>query len=232
MSKYTTELRFICEWQAGLDHSEGYLAAVHEIIEKARPIIFRFDYPIWDPEYRPVIETKFLKRFYTRELCCETYGRWKLFLEDKFNELFPYFNKYYQSDLLEFDPLRDYDLTRQYNRENSGESSGSGNVSVESSEDRNEHILYSDTPQGGLNGLDNNTYLTNATKNIADNSAGSETTTSEATETNTTEQYLEHVYGKSAGGSYAKMLQEYRETFLNIDKMLLDSCEDLFIKLW
>lgn len=232
MSKYTTELRYICEWQAGLDHSEGYLAAVHEIIEKARPIIFRFDYDIFDPEYRPVIETKFLKRFYTRELCCETYGRWKLFLEDKFNELFPFYNKLYESDMLKFDPLRDYDLTRESSRDNAGQSSGHGSVSTDNTENRLEHVLYSDTPQGGLNGLDSNTYLTNATKNTAANTSGSDTTTNESTETTTTEQYLEHVFGKSAGGSYAKLLQEYRDTFLNIDNMLLDNCEDLFFKLW
>ena len=49
---------------------------------------------------------------------------------------------------------------------------------------------------------------------------------------NNTEDYLERVTGKTAGVSYSKMLMEFRETFLNIDKILIDSLEDLFFGLW
>ena len=39
MSKYTTQLRFICETLAGLDESAGY-TDVPTIIETARPQLF------------------------------------------------------------------------------------------------------------------------------------------------------------------------------------------------
>ena len=71
MSKYTTEVRFICEHYAGLDESEGY-ANVEEIIERARPKVFDFDYPIFDSSYKPILETKILKHYYTREIGFET----------------------------------------------------------------------------------------------------------------------------------------------------------------
>ena len=32
--------------------------------------------------------------------------------------------------------------------------------------------------------------------------------------------------------SYAKMLKEFRETFLNIDMMVIESLSDLFFGLW
>ena len=48
----------------------------------------------------------------------------------------------------------------------------------------------------------------------------------------TTEEYLEHVKGKTPGASYSKLLQEYRETFLNIDMMIIDDLSDLFFGLW
>ena len=47
-----------------------------------------------------------------------------------------------------------------------------------------------------------------------------------------TESYLEHVRGKGGGVSYSAMLQEYRETFLNIDMMIIDDLEPLFMGLW
>ena len=47
MSKYTTEVRFICEVAAGLTESAGS-SKVDEIIAKAAPIVFNFDWPIFD----------------------------------------------------------------------------------------------------------------------------------------------------------------------------------------
>ena len=49
MSKYTTEVRFICETFAGYDESKGY-ESVKDIIEKARPKIFDFEYDLFDQE--------------------------------------------------------------------------------------------------------------------------------------------------------------------------------------
>lgn len=47
MSKYTTEVRFICESEAGLKKSGGY-NSVDDIITIASPKIFSFNYPIFD----------------------------------------------------------------------------------------------------------------------------------------------------------------------------------------
>ena len=78
MANFTTEVRSICETLSGLSESKGY-NSIAEIIENSRSRIFDFDYPIFDEEYRAVLETKILKHYYTREICAETYGRWKLF---------------------------------------------------------------------------------------------------------------------------------------------------------
>ena len=54
MSKYTTEVRFICEHSAGLTDSAGY-SSVDEVIEKAIPKVFSFNFPIFDEAYRDVL---------------------------------------------------------------------------------------------------------------------------------------------------------------------------------
>lgn len=110
MSKYTTEVRFICESLAGELESQGN-SKVKEIIENARVKIFDFDYPIYDSEYKGVLETKILRHFYTREIGAETYGLWKMWLETKMNEIMPYYNQLYKSTLLDFNPLYDVDVT-------------------------------------------------------------------------------------------------------------------------
>lgn len=109
MSKYTTELRFICERYAGLDESKGY-DNVNEIIEEARPKIFDFNYPIFDETYRKPLETKIIRHFYTREIAAESVGLWKLWLQNKMCEIMPYYNQRYNSELITFNPLHDTDL--------------------------------------------------------------------------------------------------------------------------
>lgn len=266
MSKYTTEVRWICETLADMneirDPSPGW------IIEHSKDKIFDFNFPIFDEAYRPVLETKILKRYYTREICCETVGRWKLFLEQRLNEIMPYYNKLYESELIEFNPFYDVNLTIDHKTENEGTEVGSGtrNTGTEGSEnidttrdtdtegsetiDETNWEYYSDTPQGTVGNIDNLTYLTNATKNTKDSTreyeqavdetinrdrsyeeAVDEATTSNKT-VNSTEDYLEHIVGKRGGQTYAKMLKEWRDTFLNIDMMVLDDLQDLFFNLW
>ena len=259
MSKYTTEVRFICEAYADEVESVG-LSGVENIIERARSKVFDFTYPIFDETYKGVLETKILKHFYTREIGAETVGLWKLWLNRKLNEIMPYYNKLYKSELLEFNPLYDFEVVREHTRTTQGtkEDSGvrteertetrgtSGNGSVNGSNENTKYDYYSDTPQGGVGNLDNLSYLTNARK-ITDNdtntsvntysedldvSAGVSGTSKVNSVINNTDDYLETVKGKQSGKSYAKMLEEYRSTFLNIDMQVINELNDLFMNLW
>lgn len=255
MSKYTSEVRFICENYAGLTESVGY-SSTNNVIAMARSKVFDFSYPIFDENYRSVLETKILKHFYTREIGAESVGLWKLWLDARLNEIMPYYNQLYKSELIEFNPLYDVDLTRDHLRNNNGTQNETGSFSENGSNsehDVNENTgsvnddnwnYYSDTPQGGVNGLASLTYLTNATHNTNANSSqglNERTGTGEthrsgdnrnSSSLNSTEDYLEHVRGKNGGASYSKMLQEYRQTFLNIDMQVINELNDLFMNLW
>ena len=119
MSKYTTELRFNCETLAESESSLGY-DNITTVIEKARPLLFNFDYPIFDNAYKSVLETKIIKHFYTQEIGFETVGLFKLKLDTKMNEIMPYYNQLYKSELLKFNPLYDTDITTEHQLTGSG----------------------------------------------------------------------------------------------------------------
>ena len=227
MSKYTTEVRYICEEAAGYDESKGY-NDVDKIIEDSVDIVFPFSFPIFDESYRNVLLTKILRHYYTREIGFETVGLWKLKMQTKLNEIMPFYNQLYNSELIKFNPLYDVDLetthvgdknsettkeeskTGVYNILNQKNENGSsdktssivegenrtgtsnneqnastaeneknvksGNNSETGVDTKNKvnssnysdnavnYDLYSDTPQGGLTGVDAETYLTNARK--------------------------------------------------------------------
>ena len=253
MSKYTTEVRFICENSAGLSESEG-ADNVDSILDKCWNKVFNFNFPIFDENYRQVLCRKILKHYYTREIAHETVGRWKLALNAKLNEIMPYYNQLYKSELLEFNPFYDVDLTRS--REGSGTSnrtsnntetnSGtSKNVSSESGTNNTDTLnRFSDTPQNSMDtqGIADSVPLTTVTKVNEDN-----TTTNESTDTltrndtktgngteniNNTDKYIETVKGKQGTENYSSLLKKFRETFLNIDMMIIEDCSDCFFTLW
>ena len=255
MSKYTTEVRFICESYAGELESVG-LSGVESVIERARGKVFDFAYPIFDEAYRGVLETKILRHFYTREIGAETVGLWKLWLNTRLNEIMPYYNKLYKSELLEFNPLYDFEVTRENKttrtgtKEDNGERTEAttrsqiGSASGESQNVNKNNNYFSDTPQGGVGNLENLTYLTNASidtgnetstssnsSNLSD--TGSVSGTNKVNSViNDTVDYLETVKGKQSGASYAKLLEEYRSTFLNIDMKIINELSDLFMNIW
>ena len=223
MAKFTTEVRSICEVNAGLEESVG-ASQVDDVIAKAVDKIFNFSFPIFDEEYRKVLEIKILKHFYTREIGFETVGLWKLKLNTKLNEIMPYYNQLYKSELLEFNPLYDVDITRRH----SGSGSTNSETNSNGSNSGTNWNLYSDTPQGDVDGLENGNYLTNATKDSS-NSSYNENGNMSA---RTTDEYLEIVSGKQGSTDFSTLLKRYRETFLNIDMLVIAELEDLFMQLW
>ena len=227
MSKYTSELRYIIEQMGGLNTSVGY-NSVNETIAKALDKIFDFDYPIFDESYREVLETKILKHYYTREIGLETYGLWKLKLDTRLNEIMPYYNQLYKSALLEFNPFYDVDVTRTRKGKNDGTRDEIGEQIGELRGTVKD--AYSDTPQGALTGLENGEYMSSAKLSNGENNSSSNSTLKSTS--HSTDEYLETVIGKQGTGDYSTLLKKYRETFLNIDMLVINELSDLFMLLW
>lgn len=236
MSKYTTQVRFICETCANLTESHGF-NDTEDILDKSWNKIFS-DFPIFDENYRPELCKKILRHYYTREICCETVGRWKLFLSDKMNNIMPYYNQLYKSELLNIQPLVSVDRSVSHkgygsesritkrNGTNTNSSRTDGNTDTWS--------YYSDTPQGGISGLDTNDYLTNATHNIGSdatnytlNAASSDNETGDESRKDL---YVDKVLGYE--GNQSDMLLKFRETFLNIDMLIINELKDLFFTIY
>jgi len=339
MSKYTTEVRYICETIAGLDESvDG--AGIEEVITKSLDGIFNKTWAIFDENYRTTLERKIIRHFYTREIGFETVGLWKFHLNNKLNEIMPYYNKLYELDAQKFNPLWDVSITKDHTGEGTSNrdtdnvhhdtidgdttisQTGTENVNfthtqnetldgtqvsnmndtsvtdtnqstVTDTHETSQHTLsddrwdyYSDTPQGSVSRLDDLTYLTNAThdtdelseqtttdrhttENVTGHSQTTDTnvqnvktdntTTTEQTDTretenskdivnesvtqkdgtdntdekiNTTNQYLEHVFGKQGTITYGRVVMDYLESLVNIDERIINDLEPLFMQLW
>ena len=242
MSKYTIELRFICESKAGLSNSVGF-NQIDDVISNSWNKIFD-NFPIFDESYRSVLCSKILKHYYTREISAETVGLWQLWLNTRMSEIMPYYNKLYESALLEFDPFKDTNYSRNHGGTFTGDTVRNGRSeidvdnSVTSNGTSNSKNLFSDTPQGAITNIENESYLTNATlikdtdTNTTNTDGNSTTQNTETTGITNTDNWIETIVGKQSTVSYSKLLQEFRDTFLNIDVMIINDLSDLFMNLW
>ena len=209
MSKYTTQLRFVCEQAIGLEESGGY-EDIESTITRAAPLIFNFPYPIFDENYRLPLEKKILRHYFMREIGQETIGEFKYRLSVKMNEIMPLMNQYYQSALLSFNPLHDTDLWTDHNKNFDERSTGNSDKTAYENSDRQLNRTISDifsgekitdnntTEQGNINvsGDFNNTENTENT-NIESTSGQRNTTGNKTTQEQ--EQYGKNTNTDSTG---------------------------------
>lgn len=266
MAVYTTQLRSIVE-EINREHNfqTSYLDPLQIIearIQNARSSIFSFEYPI-NPEDKERFECNFIRHFYTREIGLETYRLWQLKLAAKLNLIIPKYNKLWadETKYKNYDLLTnsDYTTIRAYtgNRTLAGLEKLDGtrtdnltqaDTGIDTNTVNSDHIrAYSDTPQGNMQNLLNEKYLTNLThdyengstnqlqRNMNRRNTGTVKNENDVTKSeNTNDKQDETVThkGKNGGITYAEALLKARETYLNIDLMLCNELRDLFMLIW
>lgn len=236
MSKYTTEVRYICESFAGLEESKGY-KGVDAILDESWAKVFDFDFPIFDEGYKAILCKKILLHYYTREIGFETVGLWQLKLKSRMIEIMPKFNALYKALMdeayeIKINPLNFVDYYRAHTGDHSG---GNATQSISGSKGKSKaHNVnkYNDTPQGRLTDVENGDYLTSA--NVDDNSYENITGSGSQSEHNYEgfDNFLEHVFGKMPGESYAKVVNDWANNFQDVDVLIINSLKDLFMLVW
>lgn len=214
MSKYTTQLRYLMEtnYDIGLK-----------------------DYPIFDENYREVLNKKIKDHYKFQEIGFETAELFKHYLNTTMNEIMPYYNVLYknQFNLIGMDIFKNYDLTEELTRNADGSStSESTSQSNGSSKGKN---MRRDTPQGNVldmisKELENQTHASeysmdsaNNENNINDNSLVS---------SNNTENYVKRIYGNIGVRGFAEDLGMLSKHLMNIDIDVINKLQDLFMLIY
>lgn len=233
MSRYTIELRYLIEGNYDLGLK---------------------DYPIFDDSYREQLNNKIIQHYYFREIGFETEALFKNRLNQKMNEIMPYYNQMYESSKLKIDPLSTIDLEEVFSRkskttgEGTSSTSGTGNntnnFNSTDTTDYGKISKFSDIAQAQTtpNEILNDKYLTSATvddgqdknTNTGTNTSQTESTTSGTStdERNLDEDTTLTRKGNNGSASESELLNMYRETFLNIDMMVIDELSELFLGIW
>ena len=184
MSKYTTELRYICESLSGLEKSKGF-NDIDTIVKNSRDKIFNFQYPFYSLETKINFETDFLKCYYTREICEETFGLWQLRLQNKLNLIMPYYIELYKTLDLEYNPLVDTDVTTSYTKDSNGNSTGSTQKTDNANSQTDNTVKFTEKTSGSNKGTTESSTENNGTETSTRETTGTETSTNESTNQST-----------------------------------------------
>lgn len=196
------------------------------------------EYPIYDESKRRQLNDKFIRHYWMREIGCETVGHFCLWCSNAFNEIMPYYNKMYETELLNVEHLlgikrhKVVDMLRDFDES----SSGNGSADTSTSSTGKSINKFSDTPQDELfvSKVDAGDYLTNLTiEDTADDTTVGTKSKSDGTikrdETNkdTTDEFV-------TDPRYYQAFLDLSEKILNLDMQVINNVQvqGLFMQVW
>ena len=187
-------------------------------ILSSKDVFKSIEYELYNNDLKPIFEDKFIKRFYFREIGVETVSRFLINLEQTLNEIMPYYKQLYDTTLLKYDILNNTEVIEEITREiiKADKSLVLGrNTSTGTS---------FDTPITSTNSYRSKpSFINEGVDNID---------TKNQSEGNTTENFTRKFKNNQSNLSKQDLIIKQRELIINIDKMILDDLEVLFMQVF
>lgn len=224
MAKYSIELRKICEtlgedevrsWFMDYDLTNYLSAEEIAVIEKRGT---------WNKQR---LAQKIIDHYYMDEIGVETVALFKRRVKVAMQEIMEEKLPLIYSAAIAYDPLVNVDYTETYSGTTSMESESSGSASSSSSG----LTVNSDTPQGQVSktAILNGAYASSTSADEIEDESNSSSTGSN----NGTNDYTKRVRGNSGISATAqKMVQQYRDNIIMIDRDIINDLAKLFMAIY
>jgi len=179
---------------------------IRNLAKATREKIFDFDYPLSSAVSKEDFECQILNHYIMRRIGYDTFTAFQLFLENKLNEILPFYNKMFDS-LKDFNLFNDGEVIER-DRIDSGNTSMNSNNQMKS--------RYSEYPLKRLSDIDDGSYVTNQNTNNG-------TASNSGTSSNTTKETI-----KRSPVDKVDLLQKYINTKNSIMTMIYKDLDVLF----
>lgn len=222
----------------------NYTMTLAEMRNNPLTPIFPTSYPFYidDEQIRKSFENKFISHYLTREIGFETPFQFKQMLYAKLVVNMDYWKKLYETELKSKDInfLLNKDLVEEFTRELTGTQNTNDTSTTQSNQSEN-GISSSLTKNSSVNdGVASaklqDGYLTNISSGDTTSSGSSSASGSAKVTGNRDNQERETTRLVSQGNigvtSSAELLQKWRECIINIDKLIIEDCKDLFMQIY
>lgn len=213
MAKYTIELR--------------------TIYEDTNFKLFDFEYDLYDNNLKSIFEKKFFEYFYFDEIGQPTIQRFKHMLKSKLHMIMPYYKQLYETELRcnDIDFMLNKDLTETFVREIENNSNGNTSINSSGSNNNTNLSLHSDTPQSKL-ALEIEKYMSSGDKDTSNSTYNDNNTSTNNIVNNGVEKTELVSKGNIGVTSSAELLQKWREILINIDELIFNDMQDLFMQVY
>lgn len=202
--------------------------------------IFDFDYPFYtsDKQAKKEFEELFINRYYFHEIGAETVDRWKQMLKARLMLKMPYYTQLYQTqwERVGKDMMNSKDLTETTTRKMESMDSSNGSTSHKtSSSGRADGTGEESNISDGVNlvKLDegNRTGMNKSSSTSSGSSSGSSSSNT-LSNSDLEETITFHSYGDIGIQTPAYAITEWRKVIININEMLINELDDLFMKIY
>lgn len=254
MSKYTIKLGeiltniMIKDEQSDIYHVKPYSYDTdpYIVVEKTRTKFFDFLYELYNPTVnKERLEKKLLTHYYNYEICVDMPMHFKFLFKNTLNEILPYYNKLYKVMEEEFDPLLSVDYKENTEGDGSNIAMNKSKSELDSTtkdkyeDDNDDKNKTSDTPQGELDDIYDDRYVSNLQNNVG-HSEGKKTNTIdsetnlEQTNNGSYKNSTERIIKGNDGISKSELLIKYTKAIQNVDMQIIKDKEiqSLFMQVW
>lgn len=240
MSKYTTQVRWMVENATPDMEGQPISARIANSVNQ----IFNFSYPIWTAEYKPILEKKILMHYFNKEIGLETVALWKLYMEERLNLIMPYYNQMYETTVKDYDYMWTINDQEVYTGNKKAEENATYNSTGKDSfhgtgsnqDTGTQKDLSSDLPQANYANLDYGTNLLEREQSNNSNIVNDSTNDRTVNNTNIVSNTADDTYTRKRTGStgvpLTDLLVKYRESLINIDSMVIEELQDLFMTIY
>ena len=217
-----------------------YTVELRKMMSEYGITIFDFDYPFYtsDKQVKKEFEELFINRYYFHEIGAETVDRWKQMLKARLMLKMPYYTQLYQTqwERVGKDMMNSKDLTETTTRKvessdlskasSSHKSSSSGRADGTGEESNiSDGVNLVKLDEGNRTGMNKSSSTSSGSSNAS--STSDTTSNSDLEETITF-----HSYGDIGIQTPAYAITEWRKVIINLNEMLINELDDLFMKIY
>jgi len=156
-------------------------------------------YPIWLEEHREELNKKIIEHYAMRQIGFETFGRFKYELNVRMREIMPYYVELWKTTQYEYNPIENYSMEEEFNDLTDSKA--------------NSLDKMSDTPQNIVDNIDK--HISQATQH--DGTGKTDT------------KHNGWRRGNIGVTTSQQMIQSQRDITINIDMLIIEELNDLFL---
>ena len=210
-----------------------YSIELRTIKETANYNLFDFEYELYDNNLKPLFEEKFFEYFYFDEIGYPTVQRFKHMLKSKLHMIMPYYKQLYETELRakEIDFMLNKDLTETFVRDLTSNATANSTVESTGSNSGINDGFQANTPQSKLV-QDIEHYMSSANRDKTSSNYNDNNSSNSITNNTGREETTLISKGNIGITSSAELLEKWRKVLINIDELIFEDMQDLFMMVY